>query len=117
MLSKHRHHLTFIGYIMDHLSLGSTTTRDENRMTRRYTDDEILHFKVPVMATWEALLEPAAQAAILLPLAELKAEMVRLRDRQRGLDKEKETTRLRQMNAARYSAGLTPKQRKRAAGV
>jgi hypothetical protein len=116
-LSKHGHHLTFIGYILDHLSLGSTTTRDENRMTRRYTDDEMLHFKVPVMETWQALLEPAAQAATLLPMAELRAEIIRLRDEQRGLDKSKEKARLRRVNAERYAAGMTPKQRRRAAAA
>lgn len=107
------HHLTFVGYVMDHLSLGSVTTRDENGSTRRYTEAEMLSFKAPVMETWEILLEPAARAAVLLPLPELKAEIARLRDERRGIDPAKEKVRLKAVNASAYAAGRTFHQRKR----
>ncbi len=112
-LSTAGHHLTFIGYVMDHLSLGSVTTRDENGMTRRYTEAEMLGFKMPVMETWETLLEPAAREAKLQPLSEIKAEIVQLRDEQRGISRATEKARLKVVNAAAYAEGRTHRQRRR----
>lgn len=114
-LANAGHHLTFVGYVMDHMSLGSVTTRDENGTTRRYTEAEMLGFKGPVMETWEGLLEPAARAAILPPLPELKAQIVRLRNEGRGVDAAKEKVRLKAVNGAAYAEGRTTKQRSRAA--
>lgn len=114
-LANAGHHLTFVGYVMDHMSLGSVTTRDENGTTRRYTEAEALAFNAPVMETWERLLEPAAQTAALPPLAELKAEIVRLRNERRGVSAAQEKARLRIVNATAYAEGRTTKQQGRVA--
>ncbi|MGU3420752.1 tyrosine-type recombinase/integrase [Methylobacterium sp. D54C] len=116
VLAEAGHHLAFVGYILDHATAGSETTHDEHRMTRRYTEAELLSFKRPVMSTWAELLEPAVQAADLLPLEELKAEIVRLRDLQRGVSTEGEKARMKAGNAERYATGRTTRQRKRASG-
>jgi len=113
-LSVAGHHLTFIGYVLDHLSLGSVTTRDENGMTRRYTDAQMLAFKTPVMEAWQRLLEPAVQSATLPPLLELRAEIARLRNERRGINKPREKARLKIINDRAYAEGRTHRQRKRA---
>lgn len=115
-LANAGHHLTFVGYVMDHMSLGSVTTRDENGTTRRYTEAEMLTFKAPVMETWEGLLEPATRAAALPPLTELKAQIVRLRNERRGVSAAKEKARMKVVNAAAYAEGRTFQQRRRAGG-
>jgi len=107
------HHLTFIGYVMDHLSLGSVSTRDENGMTRHYTEAEMLGFKAPVMETWEAMLEPATRRSTLPPLPVLKAGIVALRNEKRGISMEAEAARLKVANAAAYAEGRTYRQRRR----
>ncbi|WP_313899155.1 integrase family protein [Methylobacterium sp. J-090] len=107
-------HLAFVGYILDHASKGSDSTQDENRMTRRYTEADLLVFKQPVMARWEELLKPAAAAAVLLPPRELKAELVRLRALRKGTDLEKEKVRIKGINARMWAEGQTTKQRARA---
>lgn len=108
-------HLAFIGYILDHASKGSDSTQDENRMTRRYTEADLLVFKQPVMARWEELLKPAVAGAVLLPPKELKAELVRLRALRKGVDLQKEKVRMKGINAKMWAEGQTSKQRARAA--
>lgn len=106
-------HVALVGYILDH-SDETETVRQANGMTRRYTEAELLGFKKPVMEAWERFLEPAAQAAVLLPRDELKAELVRRRAEQRGVDPEADKARLRRVAAGQYAEGRTHRQRKRA---
>jgi integrase len=107
-------HVALVGYILDHGN-ESETVRQANGMTRRYTEAELLEFKRPVMEAWERFLEPAAQAAVLPPREELKAELVRLRAEQRGVDLEADRKRLRGVAARAYAEGRTHRQRKRPA--
>lgn len=106
-------HAALVGHILDHAD-DSAGIRQADGTTRRYTEAEMLGFKRPVMEAWERLLEPAAAAAVLLPRDELKAELVRRRAEQRGVDREAESARLKAVNAKRYAAAATPKQRARA---
>jgi len=95
-------HVALVGYILDHGD-EAETVRKSNGMTRRYTEAELLGFKRPVMAAWERLLEPAAAAAVLLPRDKLKAELVKQRAEQRGVDLEKDRARLRAVSAKAYA--------------
>ena len=80
-----------------------------------WNDQRLGGFKRPVMEAWARLLEPAAQAAALLPRDELKAELVRRRAEQRGVDLEADRWRLRGVAARAYAEGRTHRQRKRPA--
>ncbi|MCJ2061596.1 integrase family protein [Methylobacterium sp. J-088] len=104
-------HVALVGYILDHGD-EAETVRQSNGTTRRYTEAELLGFKRPVMEAWERFLEPAAVAAVLLPREELKAELVKRRAEQRGVDLEKEYARLRLVSAKAYT-----KKRRRAEAV
>lgn len=107
-------HVALVGYILDHGN-EAEVVRQSNGMTRRYTEAELLGFKRPVMEAWERFLEPAAQAAVLPPRDELKAELVRLRAEQRGVDSDADRKRLRGVAARAYAEGRTHRQRKQAA--
>ncbi|WP_311274016.1 hypothetical protein [Methylobacterium sp. WCS2018Hpa-22] len=107
-------HAALVGHVLDHADTDEGV-RQANGMTRRYTEAEMLGFKRPVMEAWARLLEPVASAAVLLPRDELKEELVRRRAEQRGVDRDAEKVRLKVVNAKRYAAGMTPKQRARAA--
>ncbi len=107
-------HAALVGHVLDHAD-DAAGLRQADGTTRRYTEAEMLGFKRPVMEAWARLLEPAAAAAVLLPRDELKAELVRRRAEQRGVDREKDRERLRGVSARAYAEGRTHRQRKRAA--
>lgn len=105
-------HIALVGHVLDH-SDDNESVRQSDGTTRRYTEAEMLGFKRPVMEAWERLLDPAADAAILLPREQLKEELVRRRAEQRGVDREAERGRLKKVNARLWAEGRTTKQRSR----
>ncbi len=107
-------HIALVGHVLDHAD-DQVGVRQTDGTTRRYTEAEMLGFKRPVMEAWERLLEPAAAAAVLLPREELKAELICLRAKQRGVDRETERARLKKVNRKMWAEGRTTRQRARAA--
>ena len=107
-------HIALVGHVLDHAD-DEVGVRKTNGTTRRYTEAEMLAFKRPVMEAWERLLEPAAAAAVLLPREELKAELVRRRAKQRGVDGDAKRARSKAVN--RKPQDGTNKQRAGAAGA
>ena len=106
--------LSLVGHVLDHAD-DEVGVRKTNGTTRRYTEAEMLAFKRPVMEAWERLLEPAAASAVLLPREELKAELVRRRAEQRGVNRDAKRARSKAVN--RKPQDGKNKQRAGAAGA
>ena len=100
-------HVALVGHILDHAN-DRESVRQSDGSTRRYTEAEMLVFKRPVMEAWERLLEQAATASVLLPPDEFKAQLVRRRAEQRGVDVEADRARLRAVSARKGARGRSP---------
>lgn len=75
-----------VGMILDHANSDLLQVTDSNGMTSRYTGDQMLRLKAPVMQAWcDALDAAAAKDRATLPdFDTLKAEFVENNRRQRG---------------------------------